>query len=209
MKERPILFSGPMVRAILDGSKTQTRRVVKNQPAGQCIGPVAVRAVSDGFQWFGAAGESSVFACPYGQPGERLWVRETWRTDDGLNDQAPSSFSAWPVKYKADGHVLKHGSFFGNTNGKTRVSIHMPRWASRILLEITGVRVERLNDISEADAIAEGTKPYLLPVNQARKGLRHVDGYAQLWESINGPGSWDANPWVWAIEFKVLEGGAA
>lgn len=230
MKERPILFNAAMVRAILEGKKTQTRRVIK--PLGNDGGFVLLDHGNGFWPYRSDDGDSSFHsvkrgdtvyldetphACPYGKPGDQLWVRETWRTDAGLNDQAPSSFSAWPIQYDADGHVLKHGSFFGNTDGKTRVSIHMPRWASRISLEIAGVRVERLNDISEADAIAEGVEaipytgesagPNRYSINMGGYWLNSptaAGAYRMLWESINGDGSWDANPWVWAVELKRL-----
>ena len=192
MKERGMLFNGAMVRALLDGRKTQTRRIAKVTP-DQC----------EDIGIFDAE-----HSCPYGQPGDRIWVRETWRTDASLDNRAPRDFSGWPVKYEADGEVLGHGSFFGSPDGKTRVNMHMPRWASRILLEIVSVRVERLQDISESDARSEGitindqhktgycTGEYLPP---------SVRAYRDLWESIGGAGSWDINPWVWCINFRRIE----
>jgi len=209
MQEHPILFTAPMVRAILDGAKTQTRRALKVQP----IDVLPMKEDKVGIEWVGLMQreprpKGTVFRCKLGQAGDRLWVRETWRTDESLNGKAPSAFSAWPVRYEADGEVLRHGAFYGNTNGKTRVSIHMPRWASRILLEIAGVRVERLQDISEADAIAEGIEKTAAGL-WCLYGQAEVDGtfspiasYRALWNSINGAGAWDANPWVWAVEFK-------
>lgn len=199
MKERPILFSAPMVRAILEGRKTQTRRVAKEFTGNGNLDAILKRFPNQE-------------GCPYGQPGDRLWVRETWRTDESLNDQAPNQFSGWPVRYEADGAVLKHGCFFGNTSGKTRVAIHMPRWASRILLEITSVRAERLRDISQSDAMAEGAPPSHPSIDRVSAEFGFADfsrsWYAQLWEQINGCGSWGNNPWVWVIEFKRIEGGA-
>jgi hypothetical protein len=186
MKERPILFSGAMVCALLNGTKTQTRRIVKPR------GDVTVADLV-------ACGR-----CPYGQPGDRLWVKETWRTDKRLDDKAPSKFSGWPVRYISDDKVLMHGAFYGATNGKTRVSIHMPRWASRITLEITGVRVERLKDISEADAKAEGVSASAL-VEMKDGSPCYSAEYRDLWERINGIGSWEKNPWVWVIEFKQVK----
>jgi hypothetical protein len=189
MKERPILMSAPMVRAILAGTKTQTRRVVK--PAPKLVGgawffykrglPVYVPNVS-------AAADS----CPYGQPGDRLWVRESFR------DARAAMLGR--VLYRADGE---------NICG-WKPSIHMPRHLSRITLEVTAVRVERLQDISEADAQAEGVTPKWEPgcsgrLMDALGGFSFrpaASAYAELWEQINGPGSWDANPWVWVIEFK-------
>jgi len=183
MTDRPILFSGAMVRALLAGTKTQTRRVVKKS---ECWPISAVRATM--LESRGSAmavdAQSRTYGpeikCPYGQPGDRLWVRETWH-------DASSALHSCAL-YRADG-----GEIYG---GKWAPSIHMPRWASRITLEITSVRVERLQDISEADAIAEGV--YTDPASPA------YDAYAQLWDEINGPGSWAANPWVWVLEFRRL-----
>jgi hypothetical protein len=177
MKERPILFSAPMVRGILAGTKVQTRRVVKPQAMGQW-GPVV--------------------PCPYGQPGDRLWVREAW---DFIPEGDPGTPSCAGIRYWADaGYELRTppSNYNPMLYGKERVrpSIHMPRWASRITLEVTGVRVERLQDISEADARAEGISRADCPDWHA------TTDYRALWESIHGPGSWAANPWVWVVEFK-------
>ncbi|HFF8969403.1 hypothetical protein [Serratia marcescens] len=177
MKERPVIFNGEMVRAILDGRKTQTRRALnwKRQPYTE----MAER--DDGSLWpwaeDGERGGDIWFSCPFGEVGDRLWVRETfgdcgnrlvYRAD--TEDGAASQVKRWVP------------------------SIHMPRWASRITLEITGVRVERLQDISEADAIAEG-------------GTKHfnIDWFGPLWASIYGVDSWNSNPWVWVIEFRRVE----
>ena len=189
-KERPILFSAPMVRAILAGTKTQTRRVVKGAPEDwspvqpQVYAPTIVdrhgfeQPGPDAFGAGDAQGDHWI-RCPYGQPGDRLWVRETW---------AQHGVSA---VYRADSGDRPAGA------GMWRPSIHMPRWASRITLEVTGVKVERLQGISEADAIAEG-----IPQSDVSPPDMGVFAYRQLWESINGPGSWDANPWVWCVSFK-------
>lgn len=203
MKERPILFSAPMVRATLGGSKTQTRRIVKPQPdIVSNSGKLAVAYTPDD-ERLGRLGKN--IPCPYGLLGNRLWVRETWRTDASLNDKAPHCFAGWPVRYEADGTVLKHGAFYGLIDGKTRVSIHMPRWASRIQLDIVGVRVERLQDISEADAKAEGCQvPSIIYPDEPRNSYCYAEQFRLLWESLNGPGSWDANPWVWVIEFRRI-----
>lgn len=203
MRERPILFSGPMVRAILNGTKTQTRRVVKD------INPTLLASNPEPHHI------ANALRCPYGLPGDRLWVREShapradcevsWRASmiDGINRTIKGD-----ICYAADKNSRDWVS-------KWRPSIHMPRWASRITLEVTGVRVQRLQDISEADAVAEG-------IEQAQPGYwriygRDTDGadmdrgarasYQSLWQSINGPGSWEANPWVWAVSFKRLENG--
>jgi len=174
MKERPILFSGPMVRAILEGRKTQTRRVVKPQPAHiPGIGTVLNIDTITGR------------ACPYGNPGDRLWVREAWAHRRWmLGDASPNPTTV----YRADGEDLKGCA-------RWRPSIHMPRWASRIALEVVSVRVERLQDISEEDAKAEGIDWVI--------GYRsRIPLFSALWERINGLGSWNANHWVWVVEFK-------
>lgn len=207
MKERPILFSGAMIRAILAGQKTQTRRVakpVRHPDLGHICTPGSLVLEREPQHVIDRA-------CPYGQPGDRLWVRESWRTDSTLDAKPPSSFKAWPIFYSADGKIIKHGSFFGDTDGKTRPGIHMPRWACRILLEIVSVRVERLQDICEADAEAEGCAAE--PCDHKRQncedigccGPTAVGAYRYLWDSINGAGSWAANPWVWVVEFKRVE----
>ena len=205
MKERPILFSGAMVRALLAGTKTQTRRVVKQQP-------IPDSRFAGGWKVVGKGGEESATCSPlvahhspYGQPGDRLWVRETFARVDGQT-------RPWiETDYKA---TYTHGDRLGDSLGITKKwspSIHMPRHASRITLEITSVRVERLQNISEADALAEGipsidtpgawTLP--IPANPNLTAI-YLGTFCKLWEDINGPGSWDANPWVWVIEFKRL-----
>ena len=184
MKDRPILFSGPMVRAILAGTKTQTRRVVKG---------LALEWLAEFTPEFVADPANSL--CPYGVPGDRLWVREAYRFL-GVHDHVPPrEVSSGPVWYEAQDDVPFHPSEFG----KLRPSMFMPRWASRITLEVTGVRVERLQDISEADSVAEG-----IPSGEVSPPDVGRFAYRLLWESINGPGSWDANPWVWAVEFKRI-----
>lgn len=200
MKERPILFSAPMVRAILAGNKTQTRRVVKHQPSSQGFDgpPVFNSAFGD----YGYPGQRGV-RCPYGMPGDRLWVREAWRafSDGGLYEEPGTE-----VDYRAT-----PASWAAASNAPWKPSIHMPRWASRITLEITGILVERLQEISEADAIAEGIEringaPHWAWKDYSGNGqdLSPVFSYQSLWESINGPGSWEANPWVWVVEFKRI-----
>ena len=209
MKKRPILFKGAMVRALLAGTKTQTRRVVK--PAPQMITENTITT------WDGPPTalqyqlERMGKGCPYGQPGDRLWVRENgWERPDlsprqlreGADTWPPYEYDAQPVMCWADGELKGYG-------WKRRPSIHMPRWASRITLEITSVRVERLQDISEADAAAEG-----LHYTSERLDRWSADGsswvatpqnaYRALWQDINGPESWAANPWVWVVEFRRL-----
>ncbi|KJN69201.1 phage-like protein [Enterobacter hormaechei subsp. steigerwaltii] len=190
-----MIFNGEMVRAILDGRKTQTRRIMKNQPAGDYPDtPALIRSVDGGFQWYGHYGESSIFNCPFGAVGDRIWVRETW-ADAGAS--APD-LKLYRANYPA--HVPTH---YENVPPASDIrwtpSIHMPRWASRITLEIAGVRVERLNDISECDAKAEGA-----PTECCVIGDKHFLGFRSLWKSIYGDESWRSNPLVWVIEFKVV-----
>lgn len=184
IKERPILFSGPMVRAILDGRKTQTRRIIKGN------GTWSVDSEDDGKPWPGYGDEFGDWVrakCPYGQPGDRLWVRETfgYAFDCGHFNHLHQNRQ---VLYKVGDTCVE----------RWRPSIHMPRWASRINLEITGIRVERLQEISEEDAEAEGSDTCLGEVPL----FTYTEAYQVLWESINGEGSWDANPFVWVVEFK-------
>lgn len=196
MKERPILFSGPMVRAILEGRKTVTRRVVKPQPdfLGSMVDPNTPFKTLD-------AGLHARITCPHGQPDDRLWVREAWAADAQVDAIAPRDLSQGePIWYPADFSVRQTGCSM-ISKGRGRPSIHMPRWASRILLEITAVRVERLQDITEDQAIAEGIDTH--PMGFYGNGCITAGGaFLELWESINGDGSWAANPWVWVIEFR-------
>ena len=185
MKERPILFSAPMVRALLDGSKTQTRRIVKNRrdPNIGCdMSPGEI-----------ARDPMAACMCPYGVPGDRLWVRESW--------SAPHNFDAhMPFEIPADARW--HYAATEERGGlRWRPSIHMPRVASRITLELTEVRVERLQDISESDAEAEGAEPLLVPPDGGSRP--HVEGFRSIWDSINGPDSWAADPWVWVVSFRL------
>lgn len=201
IKERPILFSAPMVRALLDGSKTQTRRALRIQPPDWHLNVFAVgrehyfhegSAAHPGKCWPAYAKGVS---CPYGQPGDRLWVREAWRTVAEADTLPPRDLTpAHRIWYEADA-LSQPGA------GRYRPPMFMPRWASRGLYEIISVRVERLQDISEADCIAEGcTAKHTTDADWSAR-----QAYAVLWESINGGGSWTANPWVWAIEFKVIK----
>jgi hypothetical protein len=212
MKERPILFNSEMVNAILEDRKTQTRRVVK--------APVLIG--NDHFRWsakhiglslwkfatnnYPTVAGSFEIKCPYGQPGDRLWVRETWKPD------WEEETGCRGIYYKADGKYdypftveewqnLTENHF----DGSWKPSIHMPRWASRITLEITDVRVERVQDISNNDADAEGT-PDLRTIEN-NWDLR--DCFRELWDSINAKRSfgWEKNPWVWVVEFERVEGG--
>lgn len=216
MKERPILFSAPMVRALLDGRKTQTRRVVKPYPKWAQRFPICnPNAMAAGHQvwwWDGEFDRVGVAQdCPYGVPGDQLWVRETWKPHSLYADMRPRDMPQTEVFYRADDR-------YAPSNTPWVPGIHMPRWASRILLKITDVRVERLKSISEADALAEGiqrdldTRAWLGAEGAGVGGATrlyasHAMAYGDLWESINGPGSWDANPWVWVVEFKRVEAG--
>lgn len=241
-KERPMLFSGAMVRAILDGRKTQTRRVMKTQPgpipdgySPRIYWPARDRHMAlmhmdrataqwerpgeyDGRHVLGSA---CGFTFPYGQPGDRLWVRETF-----------FAFGLWETRFSAkkgrdEWHFIdltlemdRIYQYAGPTPSNERhrssitpawwkrPAIHMPRRASRIALEITGVRIERLNDCSDTDALAEGIRPTndgaFHVEDDTYRAPDAVESYARLWEAINGAGSWAANPWVWVVEFKRL-----
>lgn len=208
MTERPILFSAPMVRAILAGTKTQTRRVVRKQFAPDAVVAEVAATSPEGWQvsghsglWWDDAGAclDDAVRCPYGIPGDQLWVRETWGlhaygddtdwikgscTAEDLEDQV--------ITYRADWGPLQQCCHW-------RPSIHMPRAASRISLEITSVRVERLRDISDDDLACEGLQEVI------DAGVDHDgtprDAWRALWSTINGHASWDANPWVWVVEF--------
>jgi len=199
IKERPIIFSAPMVRAILEGRKTVTRRELKKQAALDCL--------AAGFEpaFLALPGNSDL--CPYGRQGDRLWVREAWAADAQLDAIAPRELSQGePIRYLADGAMQQTGCSM-ITPSKTRPSIHMPRWTSRILLEITDVRVERLQDISRADIRAEGLQcPAELTSDDVSPNYRdwYPAAWRELWKSINGPDAWNANPWVWVVEFKQV-----
>jgi hypothetical protein len=207
VKERPILFSAPMVRAILAGTKTQTRRVVKPQPAPEAPlsfllpQPNAKGALARWCQTDarGIVSNDHAVRCPYGMKSDRLYVRETWQH---ANHPLGPYDDRCAVFYRADYFDDPHGPDGElSPEGKYREwrpSIHMPRSASRILLEITGVRVERLHDISEADALDEGVPNSLhLPGGRFAR-----ENFAHLWWTINGDGAWEANPWVWVVEFQ-------
>ncbi|HFT4734949.1 TPA: hypothetical protein ACQTXM_006576 [Pseudomonas aeruginosa] len=202
MKERPILFTGPMVRALLEGRKTATRRIakpVKHPDLGNIYAPGALVLEREPQHVIDRA-------CPYGQPGDRLWVREAWAADAQVDAIAPSDLSQGePIWYPADLSVRQTGCSM-ISKGRVRPSIHMPRWASRILLEITAVRVERLQDISKEQAKAEGVRDVgegSFDVEDSKHFAADPrESFASLWSSINGESSWDANPWVWVVEFK-------
>ncbi|BBV77072.1 hypothetical protein STW0522RAO56_31260 [Raoultella planticola] len=220
MKERGMIFNAEMVRAILDGRKTQTRRIINPEPDFPQL--LEARTAESGCVYAIHANRSNVhqgrfrWDCPFGQPGDRLWVRETFTghylDDDQIQDIKDGRDKASSLcEYRAD-----YPDGYQAADGWTP-SIHMPRWASRITLEITDVRVERLNDISEGGATAEGIRPAgsLLPDYPGTFLTPKGDfatakvAFQRLWESIYGEENWKANPWVWVIEFKRVEGGAA
>ncbi|PRA33761.1 hypothetical protein [Pseudomonas poae] len=216
VKERPILFSAPMVRAILEGRKTVTRREVKKQ--------AALDFLAVGFEPAFLALPGNADLCPYGQPGDRLWVRETWYCDHFEVQKGPylqpadmhdldQSREDGELVYAADGLAP-----YEQEQPTWKPSIHMPRWASRILLEITGVRVERLQDgegstAFESRYIAEGINrihqgdgDYAFHPFKSEPGpgswTDPFDAWRELWVGINGAESWNSNPWVWVVEFK-------
>ncbi|KTB99481.1 hypothetical protein AO387_21285 [Pseudomonas syringae ICMP 11168] len=205
-KERPILFSAPMVRAILSGQKTATRRALKVQPHVDASGNFCVGGANYGQDIYGKPVTKHFVRsdCPYGQPGDRLWVREAWQADAQVDEVAPRELShGEPIRYPADGASRRTGCSM-ITPGKTRPSIHMPRWVSRTLLEITDVRVERLQDISEAQALDEGVMSCEADIDPDGIGYSPLELFGGLWTMINGDGSWQSNPWVWVVELKRL-----
>lgn len=218
MKERPILFSGPMVRALLDGSKTQTRRIVKPQP------PMGTRDVftfhhpSPRTHYWAFDGDSLLdwaYPCPQGDVGDRLYVRETWQhSNHPLGPYEPDCHVFYRADYLDDplGADLERSA--DGIRRQWRPSIHMPRAASRITLEVTGVRVERLQDISEDDAKAEGARLYAAANELSHGGWSHdewhvhasaKESFIRLWDGLAAPrADWQSNPWVWVVEFRRL-----
>ena len=240
--DRPILFRPELVKAILDGRKTQTRRIMKPQPqhyaggvhpnhtaihlapyidayCGERKTPENPKGMSTNWWWWTEDDRQgpSIGRCPYGAPGDRLWVKEAWQYYDWDDDGRPK------IRYRLDGETLwrdppdewsdRVGDIWIELSDPTNYDIDnaardrrwrspmfMPRWASRVTLEITNIRIERVQDISEDDAEAEGVTPILVPPDGG--SAPHVEGFARVWDSINGAGSWDTNPWVWAITFR-------
>lgn len=185
VRERPILFSGPMVRAILAGNKTQTRRVYRPAKGFPCW---------DGEQYPDGSGSQwmDMGPCPFGAPGDLLWVRETWAAHGPM------------VVWRADHPTLDRPVIAP----RWRPSIHMPKWAARIWLRVTDVRVERVGDISDADAIAEGVGPFANSLTIDCATTRPRDVFAALWDSLNADRGYDffgANPWVWVVSFERTE----
>lgn len=200
MTERPIIFNGDMVRAILSGQKTQTRRPVKPIPVYPDTFDGLRREIHDGqvlFWAYGAELPAHIFRCPCGQPGDRLWVRETFR------EYYPKG--GWPAPkalYKADGIARLEDTETGKTI-PWRASIHMPRSLSRITLEITDINVERVQDITEEEVIKEGVVDPIM----GTYGLNPITIFSDLWETLYARrgSSWKENPWVWAITFRRVE----
>ena len=197
LKERPILFSGPMVKAILEGCKTQTRRIIKGVNENPVLNKVSWQ--KDGWYWDEGNGCFFNIQCPYGQPGDRLWVRETW----ALNNGKPC--------YRAGEFINGNPLYPIMPKGSWKPSIHMKRADSRIDLEVVKVRVERLQDISEEDSLAEGVEALrgqfegaFSAGKNALSGTTAKECYERLWNEINGPENWNANPWVWVVEFKRI-----
>lgn len=225
MKERPILFSGPMVLAILEGRKTQTRRIVKPQPTTNGLHGVYPDKYNHGPKWGfwlpdNRLTEARLWDCPYGIPGDRLWVRESFQPllAEGVlwKDADYKTGLGYAPNYVATSPVVEYidASHDDEMTPHITPSIFMPRWASRITLEITDVRVQRLQDISEEDAIAEGVDFSRNPC-----GFSDTDHFAccneyphtgvnrfmHLWDSINAyKHPWTSNPWVWALTFSVI-----
>lgn len=205
MTERGMIFNAEMVRALLDGRKTQTRRIVKLSHERGMQNPV-VRGKNGEISFVGC--RLAAMLCPFGQPGDRIWVRETWAEAGGNAPELQLYRANYPD------HVPSHYENLKSVEEiRWRPSIHMPRWASRITLEITDVRVERLKDISQRDAIAEGGPPDHPSFSKISREMGFSDWprswFAQTWWEIYGREAWNTNPWVWVIEFRRVEGGAA
>ena len=213
MKERGLIFSAPMVRALLAGTKTQTRRPVG--PPIRVTGPNppglfdCYRASGPGQGWYGAVrldgrGSGTVL-CPYGVHGSRLWVREEWshNPDAGANCDDHRCGIQGHIRYRASEDLATVDTFAGSA--RWRPSIYMPRWASRITLELTDVRLQQLQEISEEDARAEGVTLQGGPCDHPDRPVNHRAAVQVLWESINGKRApWSDNPWVWALTFRVV-----
>ena len=212
MKERPILLNTPMVQAILSGQKTQTRRIVNKAPTTEINHRLI--ALDNGWNW--QVDQQGIvptmhreihnpMVCPFGQIGDRLWVRETFRLYD--LDECPHA--DFPCGCPRNGTPLYKASHDCGDGEKWKPSIHMPRSACRLILEITNIRIERLNDITSEDAKAEGfdysTHPSAIQMGYA---IGAKTNFRVTWEQIYGQNEWNKNPWVWVVEFKVIQGGA-
>ncbi|HFN0469000.1 TPA: hypothetical protein ACHB00_001272 [Klebsiella pneumoniae] len=230
MTERGMIFNAEMVRALLSGRKTQTRRIMKVQPESNQLGLLLITDSTKHsdigkYHWAesNATGNhvrSKLFLCPFGAVGDRIWVREGFFPAPLEMQSEPPRKTMWNIAYRDGMQMEKLAPAEYNPTiynyERWTPSIHMPRWASRILLEITDVRVERLNAISEEDARAEGIidggclncgEPE--PCGCANPEPDATDAFAYLWQSIYGQENWNANPWVWVISFERIEGGAA
>jgi hypothetical protein len=221
MKERGMIFNDEMVRAILDNRKTQTRRIMAPQPAddikrGAFPNPNFIGWISSLKH---KNGGTTAHSCPFGQPGDRIWVRETFScigNEDGHpvdangnlceREHAQRIYRASAIQ-KPNNYGLWTSQDGFDFEGGWTPSIHMPRWASRILLEITDLRVERLHDMSEEDAKAEGASPATYKITPPEAVYRV--GFGDIWRSIYGEENWLSNPWVWVIEFKRIDGDTA
>lgn len=215
MKSTPIIFSTEMVRAILAGRKTQTRRIVDFKKIAKLTGcrrgNVGYSDTFDSWAVFGGDGGADLclFDHPFGKVGDRLWVRETWLKLD--RDHVIDGQYVYKADSDPDTEEIRKEYIRLGRPYQWKPSIHMPREACRLFLEITGIRIERLQEISEEDARIEGVLPVKSPdgyYNNYLKGEPLSDGrnsFISLWESIYGPGSWDANPFVWVISFKVVQ----
>lgn len=230
MKQHPILFSTPMVQALLEGNKTMTRRIVKPQPDDDGLWddtnfPRSLQSTMKGWNGSTESGQSREWKCPYGQIGDILWVREKFRKYHVTYPDSDKLDTSWSVVDYATGPndmiPMQDGDGFSvfNKDGSERCipwkpGIHMLKEDCRIFLEITGIRVDRLQDITETDAIAEGIEKGM--TSNWLDGWRHylkedhfgpspVHSFQTLWQSINGLESWDENPWVWVVEFKRIE----
>ena len=221
MSSKPILFSGPMVRAILEGRKSQTRRVVKPQPNPEYwqeivpgwYSPTVIRngLEEPGPEVYGFASEDEGWRCPYGAPGDSLWVRETWKPYFHLNENG--SVKDEGIYYKATGSRrmmdLEPGTWSMRKADKWRPSIHMPRWASRISLSVKDVRVERVQDITYDAVVAEGVWDMMWAVDftKSMKYPTWKSEWVRTWDALNAKRgySWESNPWVWVVEFERQE----
>ena len=222
MRERPMLFNGAMVRAILEGRKTQTRRAIKAIPWLPGTNPDFSQAAAfqnaGEFRIAGSEEMTSGFRCPFGEVGDRLWVRETWVP--GYHHEADEDGSKVSIIYRADNSersvaapsyelAERWGREFsedGDSPPTWRPSIHMPRWAARLMVEITSVRVERLQAVSEADCRAEGAAGGHGAIPDYAYNATAREHFEHIWTSTGG--DWKANPWVWVVEFRVTEGPA-
>jgi hypothetical protein len=225
VRERPILFSGSMVKAILRGEKTQTRRVIAKfaatKPRYQGMGYRKITefqpSSTSGYDWIFRSARGSwndfrhdelLSMCPYGIVGDRLWVRETWRSENENHPRVRICYRAdmtsWghAIHMETSEKLLEFPEPVYESRTPWKPSIFMPRWASRLTLEITDVRIERLQDISHDDAKAEGAEPL---ESGNLTGNDYRGAFRQLWQAISGVKSWDANPFVWAVTFKRLE----